>query len=328
MATKLGYACISLPMREIHDVYTGRTMILKTLHERGVDAAKQMCLENIEDLIKIIQYNEDCGIRFFRITSNLAPQQLNAAGIPYDLEFAKGHLKRAGDLAKKYGHRITCHPGQFAQLGSPRQEVVDRTFDDLINHAKIFQYMGLTPEMGSVMIIHGGGVFGDKPAALQRFEENFMKLPKFTRDYIVLENDEWSYSVLDLLPVCEKLQIPLCVDFFHHQIGHSDKFNLFSGNTIDRCMLIWKKRGIKPKCHWSNQAPGERKGTHADCVTDIPTDMWKVCTKYSVDIMLETKLKDLCLMRMLEKYYDKTITRERVDWTLKEKIISVSKVRE
>lgn len=30
----------------------------------------------------------------------------------YDLEFAEEGLKAAGDLAKKYGHRLTMHPGQ------------------------------------------------------------------------------------------------------------------------------------------------------------------------------------------------------------------------
>jgi UV DNA damage endonuclease len=30
----------------------------------------------------------------------------------YDLAFAEEGLKAAGDLAKKYGHRLTMHPGQ------------------------------------------------------------------------------------------------------------------------------------------------------------------------------------------------------------------------
>jgi len=32
----------------------------------------------------------------------------------YDLSFAAEGLKAAGDLAKKYGHRITMHPGQVS----------------------------------------------------------------------------------------------------------------------------------------------------------------------------------------------------------------------
>ena len=32
----------------------------------------------------------------------------------YDLEFADKELKEAGELAKKYGHRLTLHPGQVS----------------------------------------------------------------------------------------------------------------------------------------------------------------------------------------------------------------------
>jgi UV DNA damage endonuclease len=32
----------------------------------------------------------------------------------YDLAFADEGLKAAGDLANKYGHRITMHPGQVS----------------------------------------------------------------------------------------------------------------------------------------------------------------------------------------------------------------------
>lgn len=60
-----------------------------------------------------------------------------------------------------------------------------------------------------VMIIHGGGVYGDKPAAMARMRENIMKLPKNVRDRLVLENDEMGYNADDLLPLCEELDIPL-----------------------------------------------------------------------------------------------------------------------
>lgn len=34
----------------------------------------------------------------------------------YDLEYADKELKAAGDLANKYGHRVTTHPGQVGNL--------------------------------------------------------------------------------------------------------------------------------------------------------------------------------------------------------------------
>ena len=45
-------------------------------------------------------------------------------------------------------------------------------------------------DQDSVMIIHMGGTFGDKTATLQRFRENYTKLPENIKARLVLENDE------------------------------------------------------------------------------------------------------------------------------------------
>lgn len=45
-------------------------------------------------------------------------------------------------------------------------------------------------DSSAVMVIHGGGVYGNKPEALKTFEENFMRLKESTRNRLVLENDE------------------------------------------------------------------------------------------------------------------------------------------
>jgi hypothetical protein len=34
----------------------------------------------------------------------------------YDLSFVDKELREIGDLAKKYGHRLTMHPGQVGSL--------------------------------------------------------------------------------------------------------------------------------------------------------------------------------------------------------------------
>lgn len=49
----------------------------------------------------------------------------------YDLSFADDVLKEIGETAKKLGVRLTTHPGQFTQLGSPRDNVVENAFRDL-----------------------------------------------------------------------------------------------------------------------------------------------------------------------------------------------------
>jgi len=51
------------------------------------------------------------SIRFLRLSSEMFPFASHAK-YGYDLAFADEGLKAAGDLANKYGHRITMHPGQ------------------------------------------------------------------------------------------------------------------------------------------------------------------------------------------------------------------------
>ena len=70
----------------------------------------------------------------------------------------------------------------------------------------------------AVMILHMGGVFGDKAATLNRFRENHAKLSQPVKNRPVLENDDVSWPVHDLLPVCQELNIPLAFDFYHYNI--------------------------------------------------------------------------------------------------------------
>lgn len=75
----------------------------------------------------------------------------------YSLEYADKELKEAGDLAKKYGHRLTMHPGQvsdiqadvvgcspkFTQLGSPKPAVIRASVRELEYQCEIMDRMGL-----------------------------------------------------------------------------------------------------------------------------------------------------------------------------------------
>jgi UV DNA damage endonuclease len=195
----------------------------------------------------------------------------------YTLEYAAEDLAAVGALANKYGHRLTTHPGQFTQLGSPRPEVVRNAVRDLKYHCEMIDRMGLGKD--SVMIIHGGGVFGDKPVTLARMKENYINLlPDNVKGRLVLENDEMCYSAEDLLPMCEELDIPLVFDYHHDWILPS---SIGREEVIRRANAIFAKKGIKPKQHLSEPRPGavtvmERRAHSDRCQTlpdELPDDM-------------------------------------------------------
>ena len=70
----------------------------------------------------------------------------------YSLEYCAPLLARAGESAKKYGHRLTVHPGQFTQLGSPKAQVVEASVRELEYHCEMLDRMGTGPD--GVIIVH------------------------------------------------------------------------------------------------------------------------------------------------------------------------------
>lgn len=302
---RIGYACLNTELRD-YDVFTSRSLILKTAATKGIDYVKELILENVDDLLKILIYNEAHGIRFYRMSSCIFPHLGNPkfADGNYDLNFVKDKLKIIGSYAKNHGHRLTMHPGQFVQLGSNNEEVVKQSFIDLENHVKLLKMLGYKPTDGSVLIIHGGGTFGDKITTLDRWKKNFLKMPLDIRQYICLENDENSYGILDLLPICEELQIPFCMDIFHNSVS-KDRIPI-TKKLVRRIFNTWKVHNAIPKIHVSEQQIGLRRGAHSKTIDKLPLYLLKLpkMLSSSLDIMLEVKDKEVSVFKIYYKYFD------------------------
>lgn len=153
---------------------------------------RSLGLQNAADLSKLIRWNEKYGIRFLRISSEMFPFASHKK-YGYNLDFAKDVLAAAGRLAMLHGHRLTAHPGQFTQLGTPREEVVEASVKDLEYHSQLLRGLGLRgqADRDAVMILHMGGMFGDKAATLDRFRKNYTTLlSQDVKNRLVLENDD------------------------------------------------------------------------------------------------------------------------------------------
>jgi UV DNA damage endonuclease len=323
---RLGYACINNRLRK-RGIFASKGITLATFRKKGLEEVKRIALSNLMDLYTILQFNEKKGIRFFRITSNLFPHlgspflSMSILGRNhYNIDFARSLLKKIGKYARENGHRLTMHPGQYTQLGSPSPGVVEKAMVDLINHADILQAMGMTPDMGSVIVIHGGGHFNDRTTTLKRFCRNFLKLPKYVQKYITLENDE-IYSVMDLLPICNKLKIPLTPDFFHDTLNSvsyltGEEYDIYS--LMKHIIKTWKIRGIKPKCHYSHQMQGARRGAHSQTINSIDPNVLDVIKKYDMDMMLEVKDKEASVFKIYNKYFKLSIEKSsmKVVWNI------------
>ena len=118
-------------------------------------------------------------------------------------------------LQEKLNHRLTFHPGQYNVVGSPTEKYFLQTKCDLDYHAQMLDRM----EMGidSVMVVHGGGMYGDKEKTKQRWCDNFQRLTESVKKRLVLENCEKCFSIEDCLWVSEQINIPVVFDTHHFE---------------------------------------------------------------------------------------------------------------
>ena len=250
---QLGLCCLNIELRECKpSVFSSRSVILKTLQEKGIDNLKDKIIENLKDTLIMMDWNEANGIKVFRLSSEMFPHISNPRAPDYTLEFAKELLKKIGEKSKKYNQRLTFHPGHFNCLGSPSESVIEHTIRDLDYHASVLDLMGLDPD--SVMVIHGGGIYGDKNKTIDRWCENYNKLPENIKRRLVLENCERNFSIQDCLKVSEKVNVPVVFDTHHYEcynILHQEEKLKPASDYIADILKTWELRGIKPKFHVS-----------------------------------------------------------------------------
>ncbi|KAI9930555.1 UV-damage endonuclease [Aspergillus wentii] len=273
---------------------------------RGQTYVETLGLTNARDIAKMIRWNDFYGIKFMRLSSEMFPFASHKE-YGYKLApFASEVLAEAGRVIAELGHRVSVHPGQFTQLGSPKTEVVESSYRDLEYHSELLQLLKLPPQQDrdAVMILHMGGVFGDKEATLDRFRENYKKLSQDVKNRLVLENDDVSWSVHDLLPICDELNIPLVLDYHHHNIifdesqvreGTLDIMSLY-----DRIKATWTRKNITQKMHYSEPTAAavtkRQRRKHSERVSTLPP-----CDP-TMDLMIEAKDKEQAVFELMRTF--------------------------
>jgi UV DNA damage endonuclease len=294
----LGYACINMTLQK--QVSMNRTMMKRTFEAKGMDYVSDLALLNSRDIIKVLEWNRQHGIKLFRLSSSIIPWGNNIDITQLkDYKEIKSELKKAGDFAKFWDMRITCHPGPFVVLTSPKDNVVDNAISDLEMHGKLFDMMGLSKTPYNKINIHCNGVYGDKMTAMNRFCENFKRLSSSVRSRLTVENDDKAsmYSVKDLMYIHNKIGIPIVFDYHHHQFCTGD---MTEQEALELASTTWPK-DIKPIVHYSESKAlhenniKEKPQAHSMYINAIPNTY-----ELDVDIMVEAKAKELAILPFLE----------------------------
>lgn len=297
---KLGYACINETLAK-QGISCNKSCTLKTIKSQS-DPWKflyEKCLQNLSALKKIIEWNIQHNILFYRMSSAMFPHIGNPKLIEIigkekwyeyiSLKPFKSFLLEIKVIARKC--RLSVHPGQYCQLASPKQQVVENSKIDLLWHANLLRYVG---DKNSTICIHGGGTWGDKKSALIRLEKELLSLSNRILSRVCLENCEKSWSAEELLPICKKVGIPLIFDFFHYKCYREKQRPI--KELLPEILATWKDK--RPKFHISEQDPNKKLGAHSEFVYNIPIELVELSRGF--DIMIEAKRKEACVFLLRE----------------------------
>jgi UV DNA damage endonuclease len=281
---RLGYSAQNLTI----PASTNRTLRLANLGD--AEKVRALVFENLLGLKTILRWNAQHGVNLFRMGQSLIPFASHPA-FPYDWEAEHGDdLREIGELARSLGIRLSMHPGQFIQPGSPRPEVSERSLAELRYVVRVFDLIG-SPD--SVIVLHMGGAYEDRSASIARFVET-VRFETGVLRYLALENDERVWAVPEIVQTARSLGVPAITDAFHHGLNPG---GLALREALDLSLPTWKMRDARPKVHLSSQDPEKQAGAHAYGV-DLADwhALLAALDGREADVMIEAKGKDQALV--------------------------------
>ena len=82
MKVRYGYCCINRTLAADKGVRVTRNIKKKTFEEHGIKRSGELALQNIRDLVDIIKWNEEKGIRLYRLSGKTGQWQRRPRSLP------------------------------------------------------------------------------------------------------------------------------------------------------------------------------------------------------------------------------------------------------
>jgi UV DNA damage endonuclease len=278
---KIGYPCINLRI----GCTSNSTFRLSSYSTEKIIST---VTRNLDCLKKILAFNLDHHLLFFRIGSSIIPFASHPICTFDWKKYFRKELISLGEFIKKNRIRISMHPDQFILINTLDKNILSRSVAELQYHCDFLDAMKL--DYTAKVQIHVGGIYGDKVKSLQRFIQNYQQLPKSIKKRLVLENDDRLYSLKDCLMIHENTNIPIVFDHFHHQcLNHGES----TRNALKQCITTWHNKDGNAIVDYSSQQAGKRKSTHASHINIKSFKKFLAETQgLNFDIMLEIKDKE------------------------------------
>lgn len=272
---------------------------------------------SIAYLRDIFAYLEKKQIRMYRMSSDVAPYVTHPDMPQFHGQIAecKHELRELGAEARRLDIRLSFHPSQFIVINSPDPELRRKSIADLLSQAEMLDCMDAGPE--AVLVIHGGGTYGDVQSGMQRWIDTWHELPEPVKRRLVLENDDLRYSAANVLHIHDHTGVRLIFDVQHFWCLNPEQLELKP--TFERFLRTWPE-SVRPKLHFSsprtemreierkNRKTGKKETVlmppiwtgHADFnhPFEFISFMRSMADMREFDVMLEAKAKDLALIRL------------------------------
>ncbi len=292
----LGYPCLNRTLRDQDEpVRCNRDMRKATWKSEGLAYASELTQQNFSDLLRMLRWNREHGIRFYRCTSTLVPwnSQFDLEELP-DYEAIKKCAEQCGEIIADAEMRLTFHPDYWCKLASDSEETVERSLTAIEYHADWLDLLGVARSPYYGINVHIGATYGDKAATADRFCAAVESLSPGARKRLTVENDDkpglWSVSELANM-VSDRVDVPVVFDYHHHSF--TDR-GLSYRDGFDVAAETWD--GVRPAVHYSEPKrlrDGQaRPQEHAEYVGEIPG--W---LQQRADVMIEAGGKERALLQ-------------------------------
>jgi UV DNA damage endonuclease len=250
---------------------------------------------------RIFSYLQDNQIRVFRVSSD-AVRYSTHPDYPHlnwsiQKDEAQAELKLMGERARRLGLRLSFHPSQWTLLSSKDNAITQRSIQDLQWQCEFLDALGMGLE--SRVLIHVGGVYGEREATQKRVIARAKELPQIIKRRLAFENDDVSWPTERVLEICQESDTPMILDWHHHNMNSSVDWR----DYYSEINATWS--GLPPKCHFSSPKDplGSKQQQRAHAQYLDPAAMqdiliWLDQRDYRPDIMLECKMKNLALIKL------------------------------
>ena len=275
--------------------YTRFTQLPPSERMEKLLAVTAMNLNNTE---RMLHYNIGHEIELYRLSSSIVPLATHPE-VRWDFVTPfRDKWREIGELVKKHHLRVSFHPNQFTLFTSPREEVTKNAVIDMECHYRMLEAMGVEKE--SLINIHIGGAYGNKEESLERFRVNLKSLPAPIKEIMTLENDDKTYTTDETLKICQLEGVANIFDY-HHHMANPGEASL--EQLLPDIFATWEKRNLIPKIHISSPKSPSAFRSHSDYVDmEFLQPLLSILhsLKHDVDFMIEAKMKDLAMLKLVE----------------------------